>query len=1270
MSVSGSGSQLQRYVTRLALDWAATEPDRRWRCIDATFCFVDISGFTALSERLARRGRIGAEELTNVLNDVFAELLGVAYTQQGSLVKFGGDALLLAYEGEGHAERACWAAIGMRSALREVGRVGTEVGNVRLRMSVGLHSGDFHMFRVGTPYHELIVTGPAATETTRTEAAAAPGEILVGGATAAMVDASLLGAARGQGRLLRDLRRPAPAGPGPFAASAVDDEVIAGEMAPFLVRHLTAGIAEPEHRTASVGFVKFSGSDGLLARSGPDALADALHLLVSTLQEAAEAERVTLLASDIDDDGGKLILTAGVPTAREDDEGRILRTLRSLLDADLPLAVRAGVNRGHVYAGDVGGTQRRTYTVMGDTVNLAARLAAQAPPGHLYCTSGVLDRSRSRFSTSELEPFMVKGKSAPVWGLDVGPAVSGPGVEEGERLPFVGRAPELGRLLELLADVRRGTGHVAAIVGPVGSGKSRLVRELVRQAAEMRTVTVRGELYGRTTPYLPLRLLLRQLLDVSGDDATELERHLRQAVATHSPALEPWIPLIGTVLALELEPTPEVAALEPEFQRERREAATTELTAALLGDRVVLVVEDAHWLDEPSIGVLRRLAVEATARSWLLVAAMRSPQGLDPEMERMVLGPLDDSAARDLVITATDESPLRPHEIDAIVERAAGNPMFLEEILRAVAVSRDLRQLPESLDAVATAEIDALPPLPRRLLRHASVLGMTFRRDVLDDVVDDDVFGLDHSTRTLLADYLVADGPMLLRFRNRVVRDAAYERLSYRRRRELHDRAGASIEDRHADRLDAYAELLSIHFAAAARHDKAWHYARRAGDLAAAAYANVEAAGQYELAVESGRRLALDRRELAAVMEQLGDVQELGGSYEAAVESFGQAMRQCHGDPIDEARLLLKRSRAAERYGAMRQAVRWVRAGSRLAGRTSEAEAERLRARLLAWEAWLRQQQGRPGVAVRLCRQAIEEAERSGEMRALAQAYMTMDRILTESGRVDEAVYSERALEIYEELGDTYQRATVLTNNGVQAYFRDDWVEALELYARSEALFTEAGSTAIAAGTRCNRAEILVNQRRMAEAEPLLREARRVLRAASHHGGTAFAATQLARVAAATGRAEEADRLLDEARSLYTDIAEHGPILEVDLYQAEAMLAGGHLEAAGIVLAATRAQLGGRPSALLDALEGVLLARIGRAGEARDLVDASLAGPAGLGSYDRALLLDARDLVAELGGGSPADDEDERHRLAVELGLQARPLAVTRTGVELPGLLS
>ena len=117
---------------------------------------------------------------------------------------------------------------------------------------------------------------------------------------------------------------------------------------------LAPGPPDPEHRVATIAFVRFSGTDTVLAQEGPQALAELLHALVSSVEEALEAEGVTLLATDLDTDGGKFFLGAGVPNTREDDEGRMLRALRRIADADLPLPLQLGVNRGHVFAAEVG----------------------------------------------------------------------------------------------------------------------------------------------------------------------------------------------------------------------------------------------------------------------------------------------------------------------------------------------------------------------------------------------------------------------------------------------------------------------------------------------------------------------------------------------------------------------------------------------------------------------------------------------------------------------------------------------------------------------------------------------------------------------------------------------------------------------------------------------------------------------------------------------------------------------------------------------------
>ena len=173
------GAALAPYLPRLATEGAGEAPDARWRSLDASLVFVDVSGFTRLSERLAGKGRIGAEELTEVLGGCFSQLLGVAYAGGGSLLKFGGDALLLLFTGEGHPVRGSEAAVRMLREMRAIGRVSTSVGRLRPGRSVGVHSGALHLFRVGGSHRELIVTGPGASAVVTMESTAGAGEVVV-----------------------------------------------------------------------------------------------------------------------------------------------------------------------------------------------------------------------------------------------------------------------------------------------------------------------------------------------------------------------------------------------------------------------------------------------------------------------------------------------------------------------------------------------------------------------------------------------------------------------------------------------------------------------------------------------------------------------------------------------------------------------------------------------------------------------------------------------------------------------------------------------------------------------------------------------------------------------------------------------------------------------------------------------------------------------------------------------------------------------------------
>ena len=294
-------SPLQPYLPRLVLDWQQTMPDALVREIDGSMVFVDVSGFTKMSERLARQGKVGAEEVSDVIGDTFGTLLAEAYACGGSLIKFGGDALLLFFEGDDHAFRAVAAAHGMRAELRRVGTFSTTVGRVTLRMSVGAHTGLFHFFLVGGSHRELIVAGPAATETVTMEGAASAGQILLSPA----LTARLPGANRGR-----------PLGPGVLLVGSPPDverteihrEAVTFDLEPFvpvaLRETVLEGEVEPEHRSVTIAFVHYGDFDDLVLRQGPEAAAGALGALVRSAQQAAEAHGVAFLASDIAPDGG------------------------------------------------------------------------------------------------------------------------------------------------------------------------------------------------------------------------------------------------------------------------------------------------------------------------------------------------------------------------------------------------------------------------------------------------------------------------------------------------------------------------------------------------------------------------------------------------------------------------------------------------------------------------------------------------------------------------------------------------------------------------------------------------------------------------------------------------------------------------------------------------------------------------------------------------------------------------------------------------------
>lgn len=1147
--------RLRPYVARLAVEWLASMPDTRSRTLPGTLAFVDVSGFTALTERLAAQGKAGAEEIGEVLDSTFAQLLDIGYEYGAGLLKFGGDATLLLFTGDGHEARAARACALMVRAMRTIGRLRTSVGAVSLRVSVGVHTGAIDLMLLGEAHRELVVTGPAATTTAAMEGLADAGEIVVSAATAAALPARFIGEARADGFLLRGTPSAAPApARTPPDVSGLD---VGSLMCAPIREHLRGGGDDSAHRFATAGFIDVHGVDAMLARDGAAATASALDAVISRAMRAAEERGVTFLGTDLSPDGTKVILLGGVPRALGNDEERLLQAVRDVVTCDSgALVLRGGVNCGRMYVGEFGPAYRRAWSVMGDAVNLAARLMAKAQPGQVLASEPVLDAARSRFRAEQLEPFLVKGKSEPVIAFSVFEPMTVEDVTMTDG-PLIGRDDELGTLLDAAARAADAEGWVVEITGEPGMGKSRLLQE-ARSRWELPTLALGCQDYDATRPYVAVRQLVLQALSVP-EDAAALDAVLRALALGPLRKQAPWLPLLQELLGLPPDDSEAVRSLEPKFRPVRLESIVLALLHHQLDRPTAIVVEDVHAMDESSAAVFQSIADAAADRRWLLVLARRPREsGLQVSgyaVGRIALRPLAESSAMALLDFDDRALSLPPHEQRAIIERAGGNPLFLRTLLRARASASDLDELPDSLEALLAVEIDRLAPADRRVLRTAAVLGVYVDEDVLRSLLPRNTT-VNRATWSRLGEYIALDQPGRLRFTHALVRDAAYEGLSFRTRRALHAQAGAVLCERYDD--DEHASVLATHFFEAQIYDRALHYARRAGDHACALFSSSEAAELYERALSAAKRCKADRRQVAEVLLDLGRARYDLAQYERATVHYRAAARALADEPLMLAEVKLQEAAAAERLASWAAAISAVRRARQALKDSPAHQAVVLNARAAAQHAWVLQLTGDLTQAAAKADEAVELAARCGDDASIAYAYGVRDAIELRRGNFSvEDCDSARALAIYERLGNLRQQGYMLQRLAFRTYYSGRWEDCIGYRERALDCFGRIGDDWDAAIEMANVAEMYIDRGNVAEADSLLLQSRRVLLATEGAREVVFFLTCLGRLEMLRGRWDVAVGTLDDARARAAEMGVESAVTELDARIAECLVASG-----------------------------------------------------------------------------------------------------------------
>jgi len=667
---------------------------------------------------------------------------------------------------------------------------------------------------------------------------------------------------------------------------------------------------EGERKFVTVLFADVVDSTGMGERLDPEQVIEIMNGAFAFLNVAVAKYDGTVARLM----GDAVLAFFGAPVAHEDDAERAVRAALEIQAAareygrtieanyGVEFEVRVGINTGLAVLAVVGDEIKTEYTAMGDTTNVAARMQSAATPGTVLISANTYHLVKELFEFEPRGAIEVKGKSMPIETHEVVAPKAVPGKVrglEGITSPLVGRAAEYQLLCDRLEDVRQGRGSCVAVIGEAGLGKSRLLAE-VRKLATADTqppvtwLEGRALSYEQTVTYYPWRQIIREAVGTKEGEASDLVREKLRSDPACATIPQGDLQFLDVVLSVESDATLDaVAALEGDALVDHiTEAIERYIRAQANQAPMVIVFDDLHWADSASLDLLLNVA-ELVGKSPLLVVCLLRPDKDAPSwsaikrarsklgslLTEIMLKPLDAAHAQELLGNLLYIEDLPESVRNLILDKAEGNPFFVEEVIRALIDSdyivqenghwRAIREIanvsiPDTLTGVLSARIDRLPENTKHVAQTAAVLGRIFAHRALTTVcaaappperIEDVGPHLGVLTYEELVRERMPDPELEYSFKHALTREAAYELLLLRRRKELHRRAGEVLERLYPEQRGEFASALAHHFRQGEEWQRSADYAMRAGTQAVKVYAMSEALAHYDNAYEALTRL-------------------------------------------------------------------------------------------------------------------------------------------------------------------------------------------------------------------------------------------------------------------------------------------------------------------------------------------------------------------------------------------------------------------------------
>jgi len=1028
---------------------------------------------------------------------------------------------------------------------------------------------------------------------------------------------------------------------------------------------------EGERRTVTVLFADISGFTAISEKLDPEQVYEFIDatrksFIDEIYKHEGHLDKVL---------GDGVMALFGAPVAHEDDPARALRAALGMQEAlkrinvdlepqlGISLRLRIGLNSGLVVVGSVGSDLQMEYTALGDTVNVASRLQTVAEPGSILVSRSVYEQTQPLFEFRELGSIRVKNRVEPVEIYEViaprqkaGRMRGIPGLAA----PMVGREEELGRVrqaVESLIEERQG--RIVLVTGDAGIGKSRLTAELKAFVADKPVTVLEGACfsYGQSA-YGVFLNLLKSYCGITDDDTEDtvrdkIEQTVRRVFADGPSVTEvlPYVENLFSIRIIEKELAERVRHLTPpQLQQQTFLAVRDLLTAETTSQPVILILEDAHWMDKVSLDLLTLLLGAVENFPLLIYCNSRPAEGTAaaqieklgkefyaPHFLHIPLAPLtqaDSLALVDLLLTIS-ELPERLKQL--IPQRAEGNPFFLEEIIRVlidrgiirragdrwqVAPEADLArfEVPRTLQGLIMTRIDHLSEGSRQAIHCASVIGRDFLFRLLNVVLNDarslpdDVHELEERE---LVNRLIPATDLEYRFHHVLIQETVYNGLLLRRRDYLHRKIAEGIETLFADRLEEHVEQLAFHYAESKNPARALPYQIRAGKRAADRFANDEALRYYQTAAEFLNQTASTREQRVQVYEGLGGVQSFIGDYEDALNSYQIALElvrtsnypQLHRATPEIMRLI---GRVHERRGDYAEALRWLQDALTELERDPESAQSVTRVRVYNDTGWVHYRRGEFEDAYQWRMRALQIVQGTDYYNEMASAYNGLAVLFRYKGDWARALaYTEKGLRLRETIGDSYGVSQSYTNLGLFAAEQCNWDLSLQYFERSLEIKQKTGDVGGTSLLSNNLGWLYREKGDYPRATLLLHKALEIAERIKNGNLTCLALNNLAHVSILQDQADNAVRYLTRCADIATEMGSKENLAEAQWLFAEAYSAQNQLDQAqhcarqAVTLAA---QIGAQ---LIEGAAQRVLARLARAQQhldaAEDYVQRSLA---------------------------------------------------------------